>query len=140
VTPSPTPTPSGTLAITTDRGATAIVNLTGLIPGDTISRTITVTNSGSLGFRYAVSATQTASSALWTDTADGLQLTVSTSGGTVLYSGPLSGLSALAGPTVLAPGASETLHYDFAFPASAPNSFQGLLQDLALVFDAVQFP
>ena len=41
----------------------------------TISRTITVTNSGSLGFRYAVSATQTASTALWTDTAGGLQLT-----------------------------------------------------------------
>ena len=139
-TPSPTPTPSGSVAITTDRGGTAIVNLAGLVPGDTISRTITVTNSGSLGFRYAVSATQTASSALWTDTADGLQLTVSTTGGTVLYSGPLSGLSALAGPTVLAPAASETLRYEFAFPVSAPNSFQGLLQDLTLVFDAVQFP
>jgi hypothetical protein len=142
VTPSPTPsaTPAGTLAITTDRGATAIVNLAGLVPGDTISRTITVTNSGSLGFRYAVSAAQTASTALWTDTADGIQLTVRTGGGTVLYSGPLSGLSALAGPTVLAPGASETLHYGFAFPVSAPNSFQGLLQDLTLVFDAIQFP
>ena len=65
---------------------------------------------------------------------------VSSSGGTVLYAGPLSGLSALAGPTVLAAGASETLHYDFAFPASAPNTFQGLLQDLTLVFDAIQFP
>ena len=138
-TPSPTPTP-GVLAITTDRGATAIVNLAGLVPGDTASRTITVTNSGALAFRYAVSASQTASSALWTDTANGLQLTVSTTGGTVLYSGPLSGLSALAGPTTLPAGSSETLRYDFAFPASAPNSFQGLLQDLTLVFDAVQFP
>jgi len=138
-TPSPTPTPGG-LAITTDRGATAIVNLADLVPGDTISRTITVTNSGSLAFRYTVSASQTTSTALWTDTASGIQLTVSTGGGTVLYSGPLSGLSALAGPTVLAPGASETLRYDFAFPASASNSFQGLLQDLTLVFDAVQFP
>jgi hypothetical protein len=136
--PSPTPTPA--VAITTDRGATAIVNVAGLVPGDTISRTITVTNSGGLAFRYAISATRTASTALWTDTANGIQLTVSTSGGAVLYSGPLSGLSALAGPTVLPPGASETLRYDFAFPASAPNSFQGLLQDLTLVFDAIQFP
>jgi spore coat-associated protein N len=139
-TPSPTPAPSGTLAITTDRGGTAIVNLSHLIPGDTISRTITVTNSGSLGFRYTVSATHTATTALWTDTTRGLQLSVSTSGGTVLYSGPLSGLSALAGPTVLAAGASETLHYDFTFPAGAPNSFQSLSQDLTLVFDAVQSP
>ena len=99
-----------------------------------------MTNSGSLAFRYAISATQTASTALWTDTADGLQLTVSTSGGTVLYAGPLSGLSALAGPTVLAPGAGETLQYDFAFPASASNGFQGLVQDLTLVFDAVEYP
>ena len=138
--PSPSVTPAGTLAITTDRGATAIVNLAGLIPGDTISRTITVTNSGSLGFRYAVSATQTASTALWTDTADGLQLTVSTTGGTVVYAGPLSGLSAFAGPTTLPAGASETLRYDFSFPASASNTFQGLAQDLTLVFDAVQYP
>ncbi len=139
-TASPSPTPTPMLAITIDRGATAIVNLAGLIPGDTVSRTITVTNSGSLGFRYAVSASQTASTALWTDTANGIQLTVSTTGGTVLYSGPLAGLSALAGPTTLPAGSSETLRYDFAFPASAPNSFQGLLQDLTLVFDAVQFP
>jgi len=139
-TATPSPTPAPPVAITTDRGATAIVNLANLVPGDTISRTITVTNGGSLAFRYAVSATQTASTTLWTDTTHGIQVTVSASGGTVLYSGPLSGLSALAGPTVLAPGASEMLHYDFAFPASAPNGFQGLLQDLTLVFDAVQFP
>ena len=90
--------------------------------------------------RACSSATETASTALWTDSADGIQLTVSTTGGTILYSGPLAGLSALAGPTTLPAGSSETLRYDFAFPASAPNSFQGLSQDLTLVFDAVQFP
>ena len=105
-----------------------------------MTRTVTVLNSGSLAFRYTVSATRTASTLLWTDTTDGLQLTVSTSAGTVLYAGPLSGLGALAGPTTLAPGTSELLRYTFDFPASAPNAFQGLVQDLTLVFDAVEFP
>jgi hypothetical protein len=105
-----------------------------------MTRTITVLNRGSLAFRYTVSASRTASTLLWTDTTDGLQLTVSTSAGAVLYAGPLSGLGALAGPTTLAPGTNELLRYTFDFPASAPNAFQGLVQDLTLVFDAVEFP
>lgn len=139
-TPTPSPTPAATLAITTDRGATAVVNLADLVPGDSVDRTITVQNGGSLVFRYTVSASQTASTLLWTDATAGLQLTVRTSGGTVLYAGPLSGLGFLAGPATVAPGASETLRYTFDFPGSASNAFQGLIQDLALVFDAVEYP
>jgi hypothetical protein len=137
---SPSPTPTPTLAITTDRGATAVVNLADLIPGDSLDRTITVKNAGGLDFKYTVSATQTTSTPLWTDTTNGLQLTVRTTLGAVLYSGPLSGLGFLAGPTVLTPGSTETLTYTVAFPASAPNAFQGLNQDLTLVFTAVQYP
>ena len=126
--------------MSTDRGATAIVDVGDLVPGDSMVRTITVRNSGSLPFRYTVSATATASTLLWTDTSEGLQLLVETTGGAPLYAGPVSGLAAMAGPTPLAPGTTETLRYTFSFPASAPNSFQGLLQDLTLVFDAVEFP
>lgn len=87
-----------------------------------------------------MSATQSASTLLWSDTTHGLQLTVATGGGTVLYSGPLSGLGSLAGPTTLAPGDTETLRYTFAFPTAAPDAFQGLVQDLTLVFSAIQYP
>lgn len=139
-TPSPTSSPTPGVALTTDRGASAIVSLADLVPGDTIARTITLTNTGTLGFRYAVSATQTSSTPLWTDSTDGLQLTVSTSLGAVLYSGPLSGLGSLAGPGTLAPGDSELLRYTFTFPASASDAFQGLAQDLTLVFTATQYP
>ena len=128
------------LALTTDRGATAAVSLGDLVPGDTVDRTITLQNSGSLGFRYTVSATQTASTLLWTDSTNGLQLTVATGAGAVLYSGPLSGLGALAGPSTLIPGGTELLRYTFGFPAGAPDALQGLLQDLTLVFTATQFP
>ncbi len=143
-TPTPTPTPSASpapvLQVSTDRGAVASVTLGDLVPGDTISRTITVKNTGTLGFRYVVSATQTAGTLLWTDLTDGLQLTVADSGGAVLYAGSLSGLGTLAGPGTLAPGGSELLRYTFALPTSASDAFQGLLQDLTLVFTATQYP
>ena len=138
-TPSPTPTPAP-LQVSTDRGALTIVALADLVPGDTIARTITVKNTGALGFRYTVAATQTANTALWTDPTNGLQLTVADSGGLVLYSGPLSGLGFLAGPGTLAPGDTELLRYTFAFPASASDAFQRLVQDLTLVFTATQYP
>jgi len=138
--PSPMPTAAPALAISIDRGATAAFDLTRLVPGDSMTRAITVQNTGTVAFRYTVSATQTASTALWTDTVDGLQLTVRDAGGTVLYAGPLSGLGSLAGPTTLAPGTTELLSYTVGFPASASNAFQGLVQDLALVFDAIEFP
>jgi hypothetical protein len=134
------PTAAPALAISIDRGATAAFDLTRLIPGDSMTRAITVQNTGSVAFRYTVSATQTASTALWADTVDGLQLTVRDAGGTVLYAGPLSGLGSLAGPSVLAPGTTELLSYTVDFPASASNAFQGLVQDLTLVFDAIEFP
>ena len=118
----------------------ALFDLTGLVPGDSISRTLTVRNTGALAFRYSVSASQTASTVLWTDATTGLQLTVATSGGTVLYSGALAALGALGGPSVLAPGATEMLRYTVAFPSAAPNGLQGLSQDLTLVFAAVQYP
>lgn len=137
---TPTPTPAPGLALTTDRGASAIVALGDLVPGDVIDRTITLKNTGTLGFRYTVSASQTASTLLWTDTTQGLQLSVATTGGLVLYAGPLSGIGSLTGPTMLASGASETLRYTFTFPAGAPDPFQGLVQDLTLVFTATQFP
>lgn len=138
--PTPSPTPAPNVALATDRGATAIVDLTDLVPGDSMDRTITLQNTGSLAFRYTLSAVHTASTPLWTDATDGLRLTVRTTVGIILYTGPLSGVGFVAGPTTLAPGTSETLRYTFAFPASAPNGFQGLIQDLTLVFDAVEFP
>ena len=140
--PAPRPTPSATppLALTTDRGSAATVSLGDLVPGDRVYRTITLKNVGTLGFRYTVSATQTASTLLWTDTTNGLQLTVATGAGTVLYSGPLSAFGTLPGPSTLIPGGTELLRYTFDFPVGAPDTLQGLLQDLTLVFTATQFP
>ncbi|HUQ16401.1 MAG TPA: hypothetical protein VM070_01290 [Candidatus Saccharimonadales bacterium] len=51
--PTPTPTPAP-VALVTDRGATALVSLGDLVPGDVITRTMAVRNTGTSAFRYAV--------------------------------------------------------------------------------------
>ena len=128
------------MALVTDRGAIALVSLGDIVPGDVITRTMAVRNTGTSAFRYTVSVTQTAGTLLWTDPVDGLQLTLQDPGGTVLYSGPLSGLGTVAAPNVVAAGASDSLVYVFALPATASNAFQGLAQDLTIALTAVQFP
>jgi hypothetical protein len=138
-TQAPSAAPAAALMLTTDRGASAIVSLADLVPGDLMDRTISVKNTGTLAFRYVVSASQSASTLLWTNTAQGLQLTV-TSGSSVLYAGPLSTLGSLAGPATIAPGATDAMRYTFAFPVTASDALQGLTQDLTLVFTATQYP
>lgn len=146
-TPAPTATPAPTptltpapVALVTDRGASALVSLGDLVPGDVITRTMAVRNTGTSAFRYFVSVTQTAWTPLWTDPVDGLQLTLRDPGGTVLYSGPLSGLGTVSAPNVVAAGASDSLVYEFALPVTASNAFQGLVQDLTIVLTALQYP
>ena len=144
-TPVPTPPPGPTapadpVALVTDRGATALISLGGLVPGDRVTRTMAVWNTGTSAFRYTVSVTQTAATLLWTDPIDGLQLTLRTPAGVVLYSGSLAGLGVVAAPNVVPSGGSDALVYEFSLPASASNAFQGLLQDLTIVLTAVQYP
>ena len=140
VVPVATPAPVASVALTTDRGTTALVLVGGLVPGDSITRTLSVRNTGTSDFRYTVSATQTAATSLWTDPIDGLQLTLRTPGGVVLYGGPLSGLGAVAAPNVVPAGGTDDLVYAFSLPVSASNAFQGLVQDLTIVLTAVQYP
>lgn len=139
-TDTPSPSPTASVAVSTDHGATALVGVSALVPGDSVQRPLAVRNTGTLRFSYVIQLTQTAATALWTDSTDGLQLSITTTGGSVLYSGALSQLGTLAGPSLLDPGASETLTYTFALPQSAPNALQGLQQDLAIVITATQAP
>jgi len=47
---------SAVLTMTTDNPASAFVNVSDLIPGDSASRTVTVENTGSVAFAYEISA------------------------------------------------------------------------------------
>ena len=128
---------TATLTLSNDRSAAgSLVSLSSLVPGDTASRTVTLTNSGNVGFTYATAVSATAATALWTNPTNGLQVIVSR-GATTLYSGALSGLTIGASPTVAAAG-TDTLTFLFSLPTSAGNSFQTLTQDFTITYTATQ--
>lgn len=116
--------------------ASAVVSSSNLQPGDEINGTLTLTNSGSVTFRYAMttSATDPDGKAL----KDLMTLTIKTSGtscaafdGTTLYTGVISS-AALGSPAVgqqtgdrqLVATASEQLCFRAAMPSSAGNAYQ----------------
>lgn len=128
---------SATISMSNDKpNANDLVNVTNLVPGDTMNRTVTITNTGNAGFTYTGAISATANTALWTDLTNGLQVTVKR-GATVLYSGALQSM-ALAASGTIAAGATDTLTYDFAFPSSGTNAMQGLTQDFTITYTATQ--
>jgi len=128
---------SATLSMSNDKsGAASLINLANLVPGDTAPRTVTITNTGNVGMTYTAAISATASSLLWTDTTNGIQVTV-TRGVTTVYSGPLKNLALAASPTIAA-AANDTLAFAFSLPVSAGNSFQTLTQDFTITYTATQ--
>src|SRR5438477_5335437 len=90
---------SATLSASNDKSAAAsLISISNLVPGDTANRTVVISNTGNVGFTYVGSISASASTALWTDTTNGLQVTVKR-GATTLYTGPLTNLPpAASGP------------------------------------------
>jgi spore coat-associated protein N len=143
---------------TTDNRLT--VAASGIVPGDTIQRAVKLSNSGSQALS-AVSLTTTAtlSSALDTDTANGLQLSIDkcstawtesgtapaytyTCGGTVstvLASVPVIGANlALNNLASLTAGTSDNLRVTLTFPSAAGNALQGANSTIAFAFTGTQ--
>ena len=128
---------SATLTASNDKSAAAsLISIANLVPGDTANRTVTITNSGNVGFTYVGAASATAGTALWTDTTNGLQVTVKR-GATTLYSGALKNLAIPASGTIAAAG-TDTLTFDFSLPVGAGNTFQTLSQDFTITYTATQ--
>ena len=125
------------LAISNDKPNDGdLVSITNLVPGDTVTRTVTITNNGTAGFTYTASALNANNSALWTDTVKGLQVEAKR-GATSLYSGALKSLTIPASSTI-APSATDTLTFVFSLPSTADNSFQGLTQTFTITYTATQ--
>ena len=113
-----------------------LVNIANLVPGDTATRTVTISNSGTSGFTYSGSITNLTTTVLWTDVVKGLQVEVKR-GLTSLYTGALKNLAIPASSTI-APAATDTLTFVFSLPAAADNSFQGLTQTFTITYTATQ--
>jgi spore coat-associated protein N len=131
---------TATLALTNDKSASgALITLASMVPGDTATRTVTLTNTGNVSFTYSFSASQSNNTLLWSDATNGLQVTA-TRGATTLYSGALKNLSNVAVATPVAAGATDAITYVFSLPVAAGNTFQTLTQDLTITYTATQLP
>ena len=131
---------TATLSLTNDKAASgALITLAGMVPGDTATRTVTLTNTGNVSFTYSFSASQSNNTLLWSDATNGLQVTA-TRGATTLYTGALKNLANVAVATPVAAGATDAVTYVFSLPVGAGNTFQTLTQDLTITYTATQLP
>lgn len=129
---------TATLAMSNDKpNAGQLASVVGMVPGDTATRSVTITNSGGAGFTYTATAVSGATQTLlWTDTVNGLQVTAKR-GITVLYTGALKNLAIQASSTI-APLGTDTLTFDFSLPSTAPNTHMGLRQFFSVNYTATQ--
>ncbi|WP_409330246.1 TasA family protein [Trujillonella humicola] len=158
-TPITTQVASGTVDIDlTNPGYAIPATTSGFVPGDSLTRAVTLTNSGTSALSsVTLSTTATVSSILTTNTTNGLQLGVRscsqpwtqggtsaapvyTCGGTVTDLGttPVVGNRTLAGMNSLNPGGTDHLTFTISLPTAADNAFQGKSSTLSLVFTGTQ--
>jgi hypothetical protein len=146
---------TGTLELSTNP-TTALVTFSGMAPNDEVTNPITVTNSGSLQLRYAVTSTTTEDTL-----AAQLDLTIKTgvttctnagfdTDGTVIYGpgdlGSVAGTDVIGDPTqgadtgdrTLNASANEILCFNVQLPSSTNNTYQGLTTTATFNFQAEQ--
>jgi hypothetical protein len=152
---------NGTIALSTSP-TSALVTLTGMMPGDTVTAPVTVTSGAtSDALRYAISATATdADSPAPLHLKDQLVMTVKTVDattpaspcndfdGTSLYTGDLDGAAgkvvgdsaagAQAGDRALAGNSSEILCFRVTLPSNTGNGFKLATTTATFTFDAEQ--
>ncbi len=147
---------SGTVKIELNQAAVVPFTATGLVPGDSVTRTFTLKNAGTTDFG-SVSLeslpTNSPQSVLTTDITNGLQLAVKScpvawtqngnafscaSGEKTLLTGPAAVTKTLTSPASLTSGLSDNIAITYTLPSTAGNAFQGKSADLSLVFTAQQ--
>jgi hypothetical protein len=143
---------TGTVVLTTSP-STAFITVSGMLPGDSTTQGLTVTNGGTAALRYAMTTATTN-----TDTkglAAQLVATVKTKdtdtaactpfNGTSLYTGALSAAlfgsptqGAQAGDRTLASAASEVLCFQVSLPLATNDTFQNAATTATFTFAAEQ--
>ena len=135
---------TGTIVLGVDAGATFTASA--ILPGDTGTKTMNVSNDGTGDLRYSLSTNATNDgSAL----ADQLALTVREgacpSAGTIVYSGALSGAKwgnpaqgVQSDERELAAGTSEDLCFAWSFPLGSGDTYQDATTTATFTFDAEQ--
>jgi hypothetical protein len=160
--PVATTVETGTLDINLNQpsGAYSIpVSTAGVVPGDSITRAVNLSNDGSTALSSVTLASVStgASNGLTTDTVNGLQLSLRacsvawTQGGTAsapsyscagtvstLYSGPAVANLAVSNLASVNPGGVDRLVFAISLPSTADNTFQNKSASLSLTFTGTQ--
>ncbi len=159
-TPIVTQVASGKVSINLTEPTPIVAPAGGCVPGDSMSRAVTLVNDGDSPLSsVSLGVTAPVSSVLTTDTVNGLQLSLRscsvawTQGGTAAAptytcvggtervlstAGKAVGDRTLDAPRSLNPGAVDHLVYTITLPDGADNTFQGKTSTLSLTFSGVQ--
>jgi len=118
---------SGTLSMTRS-GSGAIFNASAMKIGDSVTGTVTITNTGTLAGVYSLSGSTTGSAPL----ASQLNLKVykDVDGGSALYDGSLGAVSSAALGTFAA-GDTHVFYFHVTFPTTGTDAGDNVLQGLA---------
>jgi hypothetical protein len=132
---------SATLTMSNDKpNAGDLISISNLVPGDTATRTVTVTNTGNVGFTYSAAASSTTNTLLFTG-ANGLSVVAyrcnCTTPANQVYSGTVQALSLPTSGTIAASG-TETLTFVFSFPTAADNTYQTKTETFTITYTATQ--
>lgn len=140
---------SGTIVIGTNP-ATALLTAGAMMPGDTVSGSLVVSNTGTGQLRYAMTSSSTNTDAK--GLMNQMTLAVKTLGtscvafdGTSLYAGTLASAAfgnpaagAQAGDRTLNAAATETLCFQASLPLNTGNGYQGATTTTTFTFSAEQ--
>jgi predicted ribosomally synthesized peptide with SipW-like signal peptide len=149
---------AGTVVIALGSGAANTLNVpvAGLLPGDSVEKIATLSNTGNSALNaITLTAGTTTPSLLTTNLTDGLQLTIEacsvawtgsaapyTCSGTttsVLAKSPVIGADkALTNLASLTAGAADNLKVTTSLPTTAPNTFQGATSTISFDFTGTQ--
>jgi hypothetical protein len=157
-TPISTQVQSGTVSINLSETTALTTSVANMVPGDSISRPVTVINDGNSPLSSVnLITTAPVSSVLTSNTTDGLQLALKacsvawTQGGTPtaptytctgtprdLSAGPAVSNRPVTGAASLNPTGTDYLLYTISLPTTADNTFQNKSATLSLTFSGVQ--
>jgi hypothetical protein len=122
---------AGAVAISTEPTSSALT-IDALAPGTTVTKPLTVVNTGDLPVSYVVTAAKKAGI---TEFYDALTVHVAADG-VSLYDGPL--LTMRTTPLTLAAGSRTQLQFSVGIPATAGNELAGDYAKMTLYVDAEQ--
>jgi spore coat-associated protein N len=148
---------AGTVIISTNP-TTALVSFSNMAPGDQVTAPVTVSNTGSLALRYAITSTATNADGLGLMSQLGLTIKSSVttctdagfgSSGNQLYTGALGSIAGInvvgnpaqgqqAGDRTLNANTNEILCFNVLLPSGTNNSYQGATTTATFTFNAEQ--